>query len=120
MNHTEQGQAKEPGVSHWKAQRRSALILIPLSLWLLYSLINHIGIPHAQAYLWVANPLVASLLIVFVIALFYHAKLGLQVIIEDYIADLSGRQSIIRISNLLCWIAIFIGVASILKIALNV
>ena len=48
-----------------------------------------------------------------------NLQLGLQVIIEDYISDVSGRQSILRISNLLCWIAMLIGVLSILKIALN-
>ena len=109
----------EPAVGHWKWQRRSAIVLIPLTLWLLYSLIHHIGTSHAQAYAWVANPLVAALLILFTIMLFYHAKLGLQVIIEDYISDISGRQSILRISNLLCWIAMLIGVLSIIKIALN-
>ncbi len=109
----------EPAVGHWKWQRRSALVLIPLSLWLLFSLVQHIGVAHEQAYRWVANPLVAVMLILFVVSLFYHAKLGLQVIIEDYISDISGRQSILRISNLLCWIAMLIGVLSILKIALN-
>ena len=79
----------EPAVGHWKGQRRSALVLIPLTLWLLYSLIHHIGVAHEQAYAWVSNPLVALLLILFIIALFYHAKLGLQVIIEDYISDIS-------------------------------
>lgn len=109
----------EPGVGHWKWQRRSALVLVPLTLWLLFSLIHHIGADHATVYAWVANPLVALLLTIFVISLFYHAKLGLQVIIEDYISDISGRQSILRISNLLCWIAMLIGVLSIVKIALN-
>jgi len=120
MNHSEQSFAKEPAVSHWKAQRRSAFVLIPLSLWLLYSLIHHVGAPYQQAYSWVANPLVAVLLIIFVCAMFFHAKLGLQVIIEDYISDISGQQAILRISNLLCWIAMLVGVVSILKIALHV
>jgi succinate dehydrogenase / fumarate reductase membrane anchor subunit len=120
MNHPQPPDKKYAGVAHWKAQRRSALVLIPLSLWLLYSLVHHIGAPYQQAYAWVANPLVAVLLIIFICAMFYHAKLGLQTIIEDYIADLSGRQAILRISNLLCWIAMLLGVVSILKIALNV
>ena len=106
-------------VAHWKGQRRSALVLIPLTLWLLYSLVHHIGVAHEQAYAWVSSPLVVFFLILFVIALFYHAKLGLQDIIEDYISEVSGRQSILRISNLLCWIAMLIGILSILKIALN-
>ncbi|MCP4010678.1 MAG: succinate dehydrogenase, hydrophobic membrane anchor protein [Proteobacteria bacterium] len=120
MNYSEQEAKKESGVPHWKWQRRSALVLVPLSLWLLYSLVHHVGAPYQQAYEWVANPVVAVLLIVFVGAMFYHAKLGLQVIIEDYIADLSGRHAILKISNLLCWIAMLVGIVSILKIVLNV
>jgi succinate dehydrogenase / fumarate reductase membrane anchor subunit len=111
---------KEAGVAHWKWQRRSALVLIPLSLWMIYSLVQNIGLGFAEARAWVAHPVVAILLIIFISALFYHAKLGLQVIIEDYIADLSGRRSILKISNLLCWIAMLVGIVSILKIALNV
>jgi len=120
MNTSQQAiEAKEEaGVPHWKAQRRSALVLIPLSIWVLYSLIHQIGLDYDQARVWVAQPLVATLLIVFVSALFYHAKLGLQVIIEDYVSDVSGRLAFIKIFNLICWIAGLVAIASILRIAL--
>lgn len=110
----------EAGVPHWKHQRRSAIILVPLTLWVVYSIIRNIGLSYTETQAWIANPVVAFLLIIFVSALFFHAKLGLQVIIEDYIADLSARQSILRISNFVCWVAIFVGVASILKIVVVV
>ena len=119
MKQADIGVQGEAGVPHWKWQRRSALVLIPLSLWLLYSLIHHIGVSHEQAYSWVAHPLVALLLILYVSALFYHAKLGLQVIIEDYVSDLSVRQAILKISNLLCWLAMLVGIVSIIKIAVS-
>lgn len=111
--------SNHPGVPHWKAQRRSALVLIPLSLWVLYSLINNIGASFSDARDWVAHPVVAILLAIFSSALFFHAKLGLQVIIEDYVPDVSVRQSLIRISNLICWIAMLVAVGSILRIALR-
>lgn len=120
MKHSDQNNKNESAVAHWKWQRRTAVALVPLSLWLLFSLVRHIGAPYQQAYEWVANPVVAVVLIIFISALFIHAKLGLQVIIEDYIADLSGQQAILKISNLLCWIAMLVGVVSILKITLNV
>jgi len=107
----------EAGAPHWKAQRRSALVLIPLTLWVLYSLIHQIGLDFDEARAWVSQPLVAVLLIIFVSALFYHSKLGLQVIIEDYISDISGRQAFIKIFNLICWIAGLVAVGSILRIA---
>lgn len=120
-HHTKHQQAveanTEAGAPHWKAQRRSALVLIPLSLWVLYSLIHQIGLDFDEARAWVSQPLVAVLLIIFVSALFYHAKLGLQVIIEDYVSDISGRMAFIKIFNLICWIAGLVAVASILRVA---
>lgn len=89
------------------------MVLIPLTLWLIYSLIHHLGAPYETARQWVMQPLVAIGLAIFIIAMFYHAKLGLQVIIEDYIATLSSRNSILRISNLLCWLAMFAGLISV-------
>lgn len=120
MSQAQSSSHREAGVPHWKWQRRSALVLIPLSLWLLISLIHHVGVPHQQAYEWVSHPVVALLLLVFIFAMFYHAKLGLQVIIEDYIAEQNVRQSILKISNLLCWLAMLVGILSILKIAFNI
>lgn len=117
MNRIE-NQANEAGVPHWKWQRRSAIVLIPLTLWVLVSIIHHIGLDYAQSQAWLANPVVALFLLIFVCALFFHAKLGLQVIIEDYISDQSARRAILRISNLICWIAMFVGAASIIKIAI--
>lgn len=108
----------EPGVPHWKWQRYSAVVLIPLTLWILFSLIHHIGADYATATAWVAHPLVAFLLCVFIVTLFYHSKLGMQVIIEDYIADVSARNAVIKIVNLICLLAIILGVSSVIKIAL--
>lgn len=109
----------ESGVPHWKWQRRSALVLIPLVLWVLVSIVHHIGLDYDQTKTWLAHPVVAFLMIVFIASLFYHAKLGLQVIFEDYISDPSTLRSILSISNLVCWLAMFLGMASILKIVLG-
>ena len=53
------------GVPHWKRQRFSARILIPLTLWVLYSLIHHIGASYSEAVAWVRQPLVAMMLLIF-------------------------------------------------------
>ena len=106
------------GVPHWKWQRRSALVLIPFTLWMVVNIVHHIGLDYESTHAWLSHPLVAILMIIFMIALFYHAKLGMQVIIEDYISDVSTRQSIVRISNLICWLAMFVGLASLIKIVL--
>ncbi len=79
------GSAKH-GTGHFIMQRLTAIALIPLSLWFVYSLLNVAVSPDsAKIELWLSGEFNACLLIVMLIAVFYHAKLGLQTIIEDYI-----------------------------------
>ncbi len=78
------GAARE-GVHHWWAQRLTAVALVPLSLWFVASVIAMANADHTAMTEWVGSPLIASLLILLVFATFYHAYLGLQVVIEDYL-----------------------------------
>ena len=78
------GSAKE-GVTHFWAQRMTALALIPLTVWFVVSLLCVLGADHAAVKAWVGSPVVAGLLILLIAATFYHAFLGLQVVIEDYV-----------------------------------
>lgn len=78
------GSAKD-GVGHWWAQRVSALALIPLTLWFVYSLACHAGSSHAELVAWLSSPLVAVPLALYLAAIFYHSQLGLQVVVEDYV-----------------------------------
>ena len=79
------GSAKE-GVQHWWAQRLTALALIPLGLWFVAGLIAHLGLDQAAAAAWLRRPVVLGLTALLIVALFHHAQLGLQVVIEDYVA----------------------------------
>jgi succinate dehydrogenase / fumarate reductase membrane anchor subunit len=78
------GSAKE-GVQHWWAQRVTAIALIPLSLWFVAGLVFLIDVDRATALQWLGSPVTLGLMSLFLIALIYHAVLGLQVVIEDYI-----------------------------------
>ena len=94
------GSAKQ-GLHHWWQQRLSALALIPLSLWFMYSLLTMSMADYVTVVQWLRLPYVSVLLIFFVLALFYHAQLGLQVIIEDYIdAEWQKIASIILVKFL--------------------
>src|SRR4029077_18331937 len=86
------GSAKE-GVGHWWRQRVSALALVPLILWLVISVIGLIGADHAAFVAWVRSPMPAVLLILLLVATFYHTALGLQVVIEDYVHGEAMRLS---------------------------
>ncbi|MGH8657465.1 MAG: succinate dehydrogenase, hydrophobic membrane anchor protein [Gammaproteobacteria bacterium] len=78
------GSAKEGG-HHWRAQRVTAIVLTPLTIWFVVSLIVMSGASYEAAVRWLSSPIVAALMLVFVVAVCYHAHLGMQVVIEDYV-----------------------------------
>ena len=109
------GSAKD-GTQHFWHQRLTALLLIPLVLWLGFSLAA-LPVDHATLVAWIQQPVATILLILIVIAAFYHAKLGLQVIIEDYVSSHGRRTLLLLLSSLICLLFGLIGVISVLKIA---
>lgn len=78
------GSAKS-GTTHWWMQRVTAVALIPLTFWLVLFLqqLFHASYPEIQQ--WLISPVNFTLLLAWAIASFYHAALGLQVVIEDYL-----------------------------------
>ena len=78
------GSAKE-GTHHFWNQRLTAIVLVPMTLWIMISLVRMTNVDYATVTQWIAAPLNAVLLLIFLLALFYHALLGVQVVIEDYI-----------------------------------
>ena len=111
------GSARE-GTSHFWHQRLTALLLIPLVLWLGFS-IAALPLDHATLVDWVQKPLVTVALVLLIMALFYHAQLGLQTVIEDYISSHSSRTLVLLLSNLFCLLFGILGVVSVLKISLG-
>jgi succinate dehydrogenase / fumarate reductase membrane anchor subunit len=59
--------------------------LVPLCLWFVIGLVDVIGAEYAVVSDWIGAPLNAGLLVVLIVAVFHHAQLGLQVVIEDYV-----------------------------------
>lgn len=110
------GSAKE-GVGHWWIQRLTAVALIPLSLWFVYSLVRFPLSDYATMIAWIKSPLVAVALVLFFTAMFWHAALGVQVVIEDYV----GNEGVKLLSIVFAKFALYaLGVASVfavLKIA---
>jgi succinate dehydrogenase / fumarate reductase membrane anchor subunit len=112
------GSAKE-GVEHWWRQRVTALALVPLVLWFVISLIGLVGADRAALVAWVRQPMPAMLLILLLVATFYHAALGLQVVIEDYIHGEAMKLGAIVVMRLLCIVFVARGILAVLKLALG-
>ena len=112
------GSAKE-GVHHWWSQRLTALALVPLSLWFIYSLVVVTGADYATVVAWLANPLNAVLMLLFIISLYYHAALGLQVIIEDYIDSEWQKIACLILVKFLALLAGLSAAIAVLKVYLG-
>lgn len=109
--------ASRKGLHHWWMQRITAVALMPLSAWLVFSLACLADAQYATLVVWTSDPLHSVLLITFLLAAYYHAMLGLQTILEDYIHTEWLRISSIIVSNLILLLLLIASVFSVLKIA---
>lgn len=109
------GSAKE-GADHWWMQRLTALALVPLSLWFVASVIGHAGADYAAFIDWVASPLVSVLLILTIIATFWHALYGVQVVIEDYIHTEGTKIALLVLLRFACFAFGLAAVFAVLRI----
>lgn len=88
------------GAHHWLLQRFTAIGNVVLMSWLLVSLVMLGDFSHARVAEWLAQPVSATAMILLLISLFWHARLGLQVLIEDYIHEAGSKFALIAALNL--------------------
>lgn len=102
---------------HWIILRLTAILNVPLVLWLVYNIVDLAGADYATFTSWLKNPVHASLLIVTVISVIYHAMLGVHEILEDYV----HAAGLLKMSMMLkCAVFFVVGavcVYSIVKVA---
>ncbi|GAA0766598.1 succinate dehydrogenase / fumarate reductase membrane anchor subunit [Erythromicrobium ramosum] len=92
--------AAHHGPHHWLVQRFTAIGNVVLMSWLLVSLIMLGDYGYGNVVKWLSQPLSATAMILLVLSLFWHARLGLQVLIEDYIHDAGSKFAAISALNL--------------------
>ena len=112
------GSAKD-GTHHFWVQRVSAIALIPLTLWFIFSLASLPGASYAQVSWWVGYPAVAVTLVLFIAAALYHSMLGVQVVIEDYVGNEGMKITALLFSKFFHFAVAAASIFAVLKIALT-
>jgi succinate dehydrogenase / fumarate reductase membrane anchor subunit len=89
------------GTQHFKMQRLTALANLVLVLWFVFAVASLEGTDYLSVRAWLASPVSASLMILLVISTFYHARLGVQVVIEDYVHHEALKLGVLALLQLL-------------------
>lgn len=110
------GSAKD-GLHHWWMQRLTALALVPLSIYFVYSIMMMVT-SKDSGYLisWLAQPHAAILMVLFLGAMFYHAKLGLQVVIEDYVHTPCCKYFLLVSNTFAAWLLASVSILAVVRL----
>lgn len=112
------GSAKS-GTGHFWWQRVTAIVLALLVPWLVGTLVSLVGADLIAVYTALSKPHNAILFAVFVAALFWHAKLGIQVVIEDYVHQRALEITLLVLNALLCTAGALASLYAIARIAIQ-
>jgi succinate dehydrogenase / fumarate reductase membrane anchor subunit len=107
------------GVGHWWAQRLTAVALAPLVIWFVISALSLMGADYAEFQAWLGTFGNAVLLILLAIALFHHAQLGIQVVIEDYVHAEAPKMIGLIATKFIAAVAGASTVLAIVKVAVS-
>ncbi len=94
-------------------------MLVFLVGWMVYSMFALAGSGHAEAVEFISSPLNAAFLVLLLITLFYHAMLGLQVVIEDYVHQPTVEIVLLLLTRAGAYIGMAIGIIYVLKLAIG-
>ena len=107
------------GVGHWWMQRVTAVALLPLTAWFAISLLSHALQSYDEMRGWLAQPWVAVLTALLALTLAWHSKLGVQVVIEDYVHGKGGKTFLLLLSTFVHVLAAAAAVFAVLRLALT-
>ena len=112
------GSAKS-GTHHYWMQRVTAVALIPLVIWFCFSLAMMPEATYETVVDWMKSPFNSVMLILCMVASFYHLSLGLQVILEDYVSNKHINMVSMLVMKLACFFFASLGIFSVIKIAVG-
>lgn len=112
------GSAKE-GVDHWWKQRLTAVALVPLVLWLGFSVALLGSADYYTVVYWLAHPVNAVLMVLVVAVGFWHGTLGVQEVIVDYVAGAWMKTVLLILVQFAAVVLALAGIFAVLRIALG-
>ena len=112
------GSAKS-GSHHWLLQRFTAIGNLLLVLWLAVSIVLLPDLGYASVVEWLARPVHATAMALLLVSSFWHARLGMQVMVEDYVHDHANKFACIAALNLAAFAGAAFGVFCVVRIALG-
>lgn len=107
------------GAHHWLLQRFTAVGNLLLVLWFVTSLILLPDLGYASVSEWLARPLPATAMVLLIISTFWHARLGLQVLAEDYVHEAGNKFAVVLLLNLAAIGGGGFGIFCIVRLALG-
>ena len=110
------GSAKD-GTHHWWLQRVTAIANIPLVIFMVISFVGNPGKSHAEWVAWLKQPFASVLVILFIANFVYHMRLGLQVLVEDYVHDHGTKIASMLVLSFACVLIAALSIFSVLRIA---
>jgi succinate dehydrogenase / fumarate reductase membrane anchor subunit len=111
------GAAKD-GVHHWWLQRVTAVANIVLMLWFIFSLVRLPALDYSSVTLWLRQPVAAVPMLLLIVSVFWHFRLGVQVMIEDYVHGANRVLAMLAL-NFYALAGAAAAVFAVLKIALG-
>jgi len=107
------------GTHHFLASRLTAVGNLVLLPYLIISLLLLPSYDFASVHAWLAQPLAATALVLTFINTFYHARLGVQMMLEDYVHEAPGKIVVWVLVNFVPVAAAAYGIVSVIRIALG-
>ena len=107
------------GAHHWLVQRFTAVGNVILTTWFVVSLLLLPNYSYITVHDWITKPVPDTALGLMIVCVFWHARLGVQVMLEDYIHEAGSKFAVIAILNLLTFAGVAFGLLCVIRLALG-
>lgn len=109
--------SSKTGVAAFIAERVTSVALVPLLLWFAWSAVGLSRSGYHGAVIWLSSPINAALLIIFALVGCEHMRIGMRVIVEDYIHKSSTKTVLLILNTFVCWLTAAIITVCVLNVA---